>query len=287
MTRHATFAAAVLACSATLLFAQQAAPPFRAGVDAVFVPVWVTEGRRPVTGLASADFELTDNGVLQEVSAAAAEALAVDVTLVLDTSGSVKGRALDQFKEDVQAIALSLAPNDRVRLVTFDAHATDVFGLLPGSTRLPVEMIQAGGPTSFYNALAAALMAFPPIDHPQLIFSFSDALDTSSFLDAARVTTLAGYSGASLYLALSVPPGSGVDLRPLRDAAARTGGMLYELRPGASMSSQFQRVLEDFRTSYVLTYTLRGVKPAGWHELTVTVKGRRYNVRARQGYEGG
>ena len=40
---------------------------------------------RPVTGLGSADFELTDNGVPQEVSAAPAEALAVDVTLAPST----------------------------------------------------------------------------------------------------------------------------------------------------------------------------------------------------------
>ena len=101
------------------------------------------------------------------------------------------------------------------------------------------------------------------------------------------MTTLAGYSGASLYLALSLPRSGGPDLRPLRDAAARTGGMVYKRGTGMSMPSLFQRVLEDFRTSYVLTYTLRGVKPAGWHQLAVTVKGRRYNVRARQGYEGG
>ena len=268
-------------------FAQQATPTFRSGADVVFVPVWVTEGRRPVAGLGSADFELTDNGVAQEVSAAAAEALAVDVTLVLDTSGSVKGRALDQFKADVQAIAESLAPNDRVRVVTFAASVTDVFGVQAGGTRLPVEKIQAGGPTSFYNALAAALMAFPPIDRPQLVFGFSDGIDTSSFLDAAHVTSLAGYSGASLYLGLNTPRSGGPDLRPLREAASRTGGLVYERGMGTSMPSIFERVLEDFRASYVLTYTLRGVEHAGWHRIAVSVKGRRYTVRARQGYEGG
>jgi len=43
-------------------------------------------------GPQSSDFTLQDNGVAQEFTCAAAESLAVDVTLVIDTSGSVKGR---------------------------------------------------------------------------------------------------------------------------------------------------------------------------------------------------
>jgi predicted metal-dependent peptidase len=167
----------------------------------------VTDRNRPVTRLTAADFDLLDNGVAQVFTAAPVESLPVDVTLVLDASRSVKGPALEQFKADVQDIAESMQTNDRVRLITFATSVTDVFGLQPGGARLPVERIEAGGATSFYNALAAALMAFPQADRPQFVFGFTDGLDNMSFLDARQVATLAGHSGASLYLALIAPGG--------------------------------------------------------------------------------
>ena len=189
------------------LVAQQPAASFRSSVDAVFIPVSVTDRNRPVTRLTAADFDLLDNGVAQVFTAAPVESLPVDVTLVLDASRSVKGPALEQFKADVQDIAESMQTNDRVRLITFATSVTDVFGLQPGGARLPVERIEAGGATSFYNALAAALMAFPQADRPQFVFGFTDGLDNMSFLDARQVATLAGHSGASLYLALIAPGG--------------------------------------------------------------------------------
>src|SRR4029079_15359034 len=89
---------------------------FRSGVEVVRVPVAVVDRTKPVRGLTAADFELLDHGVRQTLAAAAAvEDLPVDVTLVLDSSGSVKGRALDQLKADVQSIANDLQPDDRVR----------------------------------------------------------------------------------------------------------------------------------------------------------------------------
>jgi VWFA-related protein len=279
------------------LVAQQPAPSFRSSVDAVFVPVSVIDRNRPVTGLTAADFDLLDNGVAQVFTAAPVESLSVDVTLVLDTSGSVKGPALDQFKADVQDIAESMQTNDRVRLITFATSVTDVFGLQPGGARLPVERIEAGGATSFYNALAAALMAFPQADRPQLVFGFTDGLDNMSFLDARQVATLAGHSGASLYLTLIAPGGravgrmtpydGGPNRRVLQEAVARNGGGLYEKPAGTPLPALFRQVLDDFRASYVLSYTPRGVTSKGWHEVVVHTKNSRYTVRARKGYDGG
>lgn len=42
--------------------------------------------------------------------------------------------------------------------------------------------------------------------------------------------------------------------------------------------------IEEFRTRYVLRYTPTGVAHDGWHDLSVRVKGKKYDVRARKGY---
>jgi tetratricopeptide (TPR) repeat protein len=52
-----------------------------------------------------------------------------------------------------------------------------------------------------------------------------------------------------------------------------------------SLTNTFRRTFEDFRTSYMLRYSPRGVVRGGWHSINVTVSGpRNYTVRARRGY---
>lgn len=278
-------------------------PVFRAVVDAVNVSVSVRDENRPVTGLKATDFELLDNGVPQEITSTSVESLPVDVTLVLDTSASLRGAALDKLKSDVQRMADLLGADDRVRLVAFSTTVNDVFGLRPGGTRLPLERISAGGWTSFYNALAAALMMVPDAERPQLVFGFSDGFDTTSVLSARRLLDLAPYSSAAMYVDLVRPSAPRppyatgvVTRRPsrvaapnrtlLQEAAAHTGGLVYEDPSG--LPSVFRKVLSDFRTSYALRYMPRGVKREGWHDIVVRVHGgKKYDIRARRGYQGG
>jgi VWFA-related protein len=273
-------------------------PRFRAVADAVLVPVAVTERNRPVVGLTSADFELLDNGVPQALSSTGLESLAIDVSLVVDTSGSVDGPALTKFKGALQDIAQSLRPNDRVRLFTFGTSVLDITGFQPGGAPLPLDQLQVGGGTSFYHALAAALMTTRSGERPQLIVAFSDGLDNLSLLDAPTVSNLAGHSNASLFLLLArrptqvllrgVAPWTGQpNTGLLRDAADRTGGELIEPHITAPLPFLFDRVIDEFRTRYLLRYIPSGVAPEGWHDIVVRVKGGKYAVRARKGYQGG
>jgi VWFA-related protein len=296
MTGRLVLTAVAFALSASL----QGQPPatvFRSGVDVVSVPVSVKQKNRPVSGLTAADFQVLDNGVAQQLTSTLVEVLPVDVTLVLDTSGSLRAHLAD-LKSEIQQIADVLQSNDRVRLIAFANTVADVFGLQPAGSRLPLERLTAGGGTSFYNALAAALMALPDTDRPQLVFGFSDGLDNVSFLDADRVVSLAGRTSASLYIGLVAAPAErrvsltpyegGPNRRLLREAVARTGGAFVEDSSGTRLSDAFGRVLEEFRTSYMLTYTPRGVGRTGWHDIAVKVtRPGKFDIRARRGYEGG
>src|SRR5262245_26134690 len=96
-------------------------PTFRAVSDSVPVPVSVLRGKEFVKGLQLGDFELYDNGVKQQIAAVSPATFAVDVTLVVDASGSVVG-SLDRFRSDVKEIARMLRPDEQVRLLTFDSE---------------------------------------------------------------------------------------------------------------------------------------------------------------------
>jgi VWFA-related protein len=285
------------------------APVFRGRADAVSVTVVVRDRQRAVPNLTAGDFQLFDNGVLQEISSTSSELVPVDATLVLDTSGSVQGDAFVRLKRDIERMAGLLKPDDRVRLITFASRVVDVLGLQPGNTNLPLDRLKAGGSTSLENALAAALMIGADTDRPHLVFALTDGVSSPSFMDARRLVRLAEYSSAVLYIALVPPVGSkGIDRldvqarvnaglrdivrRPtvpyreaLQDAVKAAGGRLYEARP-ESPPDLFRQALADFRQSYVLRYTPRGVATAGWHDITVTLpKLNGLVVRSRRGYE--
>ena len=81
----------------------------------------------PVSGLGAADFTLKDNGVPQTIDAVVVEAVPIDVTLVVDTSGSAAG-AIARLLADAQKISGRLRATDRFRLLTIDTY---VHQLLP------------------------------------------------------------------------------------------------------------------------------------------------------------
>ncbi len=320
--------------------AQQAT--FRSSVAAIVVPVSVTDRDRPVAGLTSADFQVRDNDVPQEITLTTVDRLPLDATLLIDTSGSVTDAALTQVKRDLQQMSDLLQPNDRVRVVTFGAAPADVFGVREGGARLPVESMQSGGTTSFYDALGLALAAFPYVDRPLLLFAVTDGHDTSSFTDADRIVELAAHSSSVLCVALLRPAGAapradgqfdkfdpkkeessaivqtltsvpaaiaagvsvpvvgatsivsrttglffgGPNMPALKAATGATGGLVFDDPVATAMPQVFRRVLDDFRASYVLSYSPNGVTSGGWHSITVKVKNPRYTVRARKGYDG-
>lgn len=312
-TRRIMFACLAIAVAVVAPARGRQEPTFRARTDGVLVSVVVRDNERAITNLTAEDFQLYDNGVLQQVTSTSSASVPVDVALVLDTSESLQGEAFARLKRDIQSMAALLKPDDRVRLVTFASRVVDELGLQPGNTTLPLDRLSAGGVTFLQNALAAALMIAPSTDRAQLAFAVTDGIGTSSLIDPRRLVKVAGYSSTTLYVAL-VPsgpqnisslqqrrtydgmpllglPGNPRPVVPHREALLDTvkaaGGRLYDAQVGDSLPGLFRRVLEDFRQSYVLRYAPRGVATTGWHEIVVKVP-KRTNlvVRARKGYEG-
>jgi VWFA-related protein len=275
-------------------------PALRSGTIVVAVNVSVRTGNAPVTGLTAADFQLTDNGVPQKIDDVGMEAVPIDATVVLDTSGSTAG-IIDRLKRDVRDIAKLLRPVDRLRFLTMDTYVYEIVPLGPARALPSLDRLAGGGATSAYDTLVAAMITRVDIDRRHLVVAITDAIDTVSVLDARAVRDVASRSDAVLHIAM-VEPDSGDDpprFRPwvayqdrefatLEDAAARTGGELH--RPDDSRKGtveNFKRVFDDFRNSYVLRYTPAGVAPAGWHSLKVTLaRTGRYSIRARSGYFG-
>ena len=275
-------------------------PTFRTVGALVTVEAEVRDGNKLVRGLTAADFQITDNGVPQKVEMIDVESLPIDLTLVIDTSGSVEPM-LEQLRFYAKEAATLLRVDDRFRLMTFAGEVRDIFGLQPATELPPVEKIQADGATSIFDALTAALMRTRQADRRQIVMAYTDGIETASALSGAALVSVAKRSDSVLHVFLvkdamqnprpSYPndtrhywlPRIDLDFSALGDAAAATGGVMQELFVRTQLPAFLRQTLEDLRTSYVLRYAPTGVKPEGWHAIEVrTAAGHR--VRARQGY---
>ena len=293
--------ASVLAAAGVLLAAQEQQPTFRSGTNVVTVDVSVRKGNVPVIGLSPADFVVTDNGVVQTVTSVDIERLPANVSLMLDTSGSVSG-IIDSLKSQIREAAALLGNADRLRLLIFAGDTTQVFPMQSPGVDLPLEAVTANGlGTSLYDALAAALIRRREPGRGELVVAFSDGIDTTSAMSVDKLQQIADRSEAVLHAFIVRSPElvglcgarqqGGVpwlcDQSGLQRIAERTGGRMYESLPGNHVPEGLARALEEFRSSYTLRYTLAGVARPGWHDITVKVphpSARGATIRARRGY---
>jgi VWFA-related protein len=279
---------------------QQPAPVFRAGADIVSVDVSVQRERRVVAGLTAADFELLDNGVPQQISEVVYEKLPIDVTFLLDVSASVGGDVLSELRRALRQVRSDLQAGDRLRLLTFNMHINRVvdFDQPAAGVDQALGSVTGAGSSAVLDALAVALTSLDEPGRRRLIVLFSDGQDSSSITDASRLLDVARRSSATVAVVL----GSSNDARPaslLRTTltptamtvraladhlASETGGVVTHLTPGENLPSKFRRVLQDFRSSYVLYFAPAGVERTGAHTLEVRLKRPGPEVRARRGY---
>ena len=284
----------------TLGVAQDPVPVFRAGADVVSVDASVRRDRRAVTGLKAADFELLGNGVAQQITDVAYEKLPIDVSVLLDVSASVSGSALDELRRALKQLRTDLGAQDRLRVITFNQRVSRLvnFGDPAASIDSALASLGGGGSSAIFDTVAVALASPVPPGRRQLVMLFSDGQDSSSISDADTLLDVARRSSPTVSVVLASPSRQ----RPaslLRTAsklgtasvgdfadliAADTGGSVVAVSPTESVTSTFRRILEQFRTSYVLYFTPTGVDRQGTHTLDVKVKDAKVEVRARRGY---
>jgi hypothetical protein len=265
-------------------------PTFRATTSGVAVDVAVRRGNVPVAGLAAPDFELRDNGIVQRIDSVSVEAVPIDVSLVVDTSGSVIGD-FGAFRDDVKRFARMLRPMDRVRVVSFGTSVQEVVPMQPASNPITLDELKPGGATSSNDGLFYGLLWPTEVDRRHLVIGMTDGVNTHRTLNSASVVDVAERATAVFHVVLvdGFAPTTTWEKgsrEAVIEAARRSGGDVHDLG-GAARS--FRRIFEDFRASYVLRYTPEGVARDGWHDLSVTLTrpdASKHTIRARRGYWG-
>jgi Ca-activated chloride channel family protein len=259
---------------------------FRSTTEVVLVDVVVRDGNRFVKGLSASDFVLYDAGLPQRIDQVSVEQLPIDLTILLDTSGSTTV-VTEQFRRDAGRVASFLRADDHARLMAFATGVTELipigqpFHLADFSNRAP------SGGTSLFDALVLTMARRTEPGRRHLIVAFTDGEDTNSVSDASDVRRTAGASDSVLHLVVpstSLGRGGALPraLQPVHEAVDATGGTVAALSGNAV--DALGRIFDEFRQSYVIRYTPTWKSLSGWHALSVRVTRPGVSVRARRGY---
>jgi VWFA-related protein len=289
--RSSAIICAVLLCAHSLR-AQQP-PTFRAGADAVTIEVSVRDRARPVLGLQPADFLVSDSGLPQTVAAVTYGVKPIDVTVVLDVSLSVTGSMLERLSRAVRQLMADRGPHDRLKLIMFKSRVLRVVDFTTDADVVDhaIRGATPGGGSAVWDALSVAAVSASDPDRRQLVMIFTDGADSSSVLTPEAAAQVVDRTTAAVSAVVTTGgpivrmlPGSGATA--LRQLAAASGGVYIGLANWTQdLTATFRRVLDEFRSTYVLHYTPNGVAAGGFHPLTVSVKGRDgLTVKARRGY---
>jgi VWFA-related protein len=299
---------------------------FRGGANAVTVDVTVRDrNRRAITDLKADDFEVSDNGVRQQVDSVSYGKLPIDITVALDVSYSVTGELLERLRQAVVQLMRDLGREDRLKLLLFNMRASRSVDFTNDvrAVEKAVRAAAAGGSTSLLDAVSIALVTRMTPDRRHLVVFFTDATDSTSTTTPEALRIVAQRTRATLTLVIPAPiapvtviqsgggaasrtpPGTtttpttittsmtsrGLQLTPpsplepfFNLLTRETGGTVLRAATGADLSATFRRVLEDFRSAYVLYYNARGVDRGGFHELEVKVRREGATILARRGY---
>jgi VWFA-related protein len=274
-------------------------PEFSVNVDLVELHATVRDRKGAfVSDLLEEHFEVYEDGVLQSIRLFRNEDVPVTVGLVVDHSGSMRGKVADVLAA-ARTFVQSSNPEDEMFVVNFNERV--VLGLPDGIqfSNDPDELERAilrapvTGQTALYDAAAKALEVLQAggRDKKALVV-ISDGGDTASAGSLAEVLKLAGQSNALVYT-VGVFDEEQEDRNPdvLRRLARATGGEAFFPGQLSEVVAVCERIARDIRNQYTLGYvSLQAAQPGAYRKIRVAVKAAGYgrlSARAREGYIAG
>ena len=255
--------------------------------EAVLVPVVVMEHGRFVRGLRQRDFEIAEDGVAQPIASFASEEAPLDLVLAIDISGSMEP-AMAGVKGAVKTLLSKLRAGDAATLLGFNETPFLVAEREKDYTarERAVDLLTSWGGTALYDATVRALDMVSPERGRRGVIIFSDGEDRDSLTKRETAMSRVQSSDAMLF---AVGFGRGSTIRALRSGlesyAQATGGRAFFPRNAGELGEAFDQIVTDLANQYVLSYSSTNQKQDGrWRSITVKVRDRKYEVRARAGY---
>jgi VWFA-related protein len=295
---------ALLAAGGAVIAAPQQRPVFRTDVGMVPVFASVSDGQGGfILDLKASDFEVRDNGRVQEIAYFTTDTQPLSTLILIDGSTSMTP-VYDSVIEAASSFVLRMLPADRAAVASF----ADVFRLRQHFTSNRDELlkhladpfsIRMGLETRLWDALVESVRALGKEEGRRVVLAITDGVNWTAgsgplgsfrpnpgdrwrtVLSEAIARDVMIYAAAmwSEYEGKPEPPSSTI----IR-LAEETGGGYVELRPATDMNATFTAVMEELHRQYVLGFVPQALDGKE-HRLEVRVKRPGTKVRARRSYK--
>ena len=248
-----------------------------------------------VSGLGKNDFQVYEDGVLQQIKYFSHEDIPVTVGLVIDNSGSMRPKRADVIAAAL-AFARSSNPEDQMFVVNFNEKVS--FGL-PASIpftdqvaqlEVALSRISTKGETALYDAVAAALEHLKKGNRDKkVLIVISDGGDNASKHKLTQIMAMAGQTDAIIYT-IGIFDEQDEDRKPhvLEQLAKNTGGESFLPESLKDVVPICERIAHDIRSQYSIAYVSTNRKQDGTYrvmQVKAVAPGRgRLLVRTRTGY---
>jgi VWFA-related protein len=248
-----------------------------------------------VSGLGEEDFQILEDGALQQMKHFSHEDVPVTVGLVIDNSGSMGHR-----RSEVIAAALAFArssnPKDQMFVVNFNEKVSfalpDKTPFTSNVSQLEVALsrVAASGQTALYDAIDAALNHLSKGDcDKKILVIVSDGGDNASKHKLEPVLAKAKRSDAIIYtIGIFDEQDDDRNPRVLKRFAEATGGETFLPKTVKEVVPICERIARDIRSQYTLAYVPTNKSQDGSYRVVQVRAGAagqsRLSVRTRGGY---
>ena len=268
--------------------------PFRVEVDAVniLVAIHEKETRKFVTDLTREDFEIYEDGVVQDITNFTQQInLPLTIALCMDTSSSVRLKLPFEKETAIDFLYAVMRPMDRALLVEFDTGVTLVhdFTSNPNDLVREIKLLRAGGGTSLYDAIyLVAEQKMLQEEGRKTVVVVTDGADFTSKHTFEETLRMAYQAEITIYAISTTRFGADIDHEgdnALRQLTESTGGRAFFPYSSDRLSSAFQEVDQELRSQYNLTYVPTNKKrDSSFREIKVRVDRDGVRLTHRQGY---
>ena len=241
--------------------AQESALSVQDIVTAKYPTVTFKVGLPPLLTSTGSDpsFSVQENGraiVGVKAQALTGPAAAANVILLIDTSGSMAGKPLDDAKAAARGFVESLGPDARVAVVAFADTSRVVADFTSSHSTLTqaIMSLKAGGETAVYEGLVRAARLMPAAAEGQRgIVLLSDGGDTVSSVDFDGARAAVADAGTPVYAVALVSKEA--NPQALAAIAESSGGRLVEAAKSSQLTQLFESIASEIRNAWLVEYT--------------------------------
>lgn len=272
---------------------------FSAEIDVVPLYVTVTDDRGVyIPDMAQDEFEVYENGELQEIQHFDSEPRPVVIGLLVDTSGSMEGVKMDRAKQGAGAFLEHITEQDEAFVMGFDAFPHLLQDLTPnvGRLREAIQQMTPQGATSLNMAIVEGTDILLERAERRALIILSDGFDTVQSVTEGQAIEYALSQDVRLYtigifdavnpvrtqgFSSTANPGES-SMRAYSDG---TGGRTFILNSLGELERAYNEIAAELRSQYALSY--QPDSPAAPGEFReIEVRTSRGTARTKPGYYG-